>query len=227
MSNLNSSSRATVLSSIRRSLGVTGDERPRLHSIKERMSQAPVGILPALSLKTGDELLALFETKVLASASTFAHLTSKDEIPVEVSRYLRDKNLPQRIKHGEDALFTALPFDKTPLEVSKGATDGSDLIGLSHASSGIAETGTLLLTSGQDNPTTLNFLPDYHIIVVETKDVMGNLEEALAKVRATYGKGEMPRLVNLITGPSRSGDIEQKLLFGAHGPRSLHVIMVD
>lgn len=220
-------SRATVLNSIRRSLGVSGDERPRLHSIKERMSQAPLGILPVLSLKTGEELLKLFEAKVLASAATFTKLDRKDDIPTEVSRYLRDKNLPQRIKHGEDVLFTHLPFDKTPLEVAKGASDGSDLIGLSHASSGIAETGTLLLTSGQDNPTTLNFLPDYHIVVVEAKDVTGNLEGALAKVRSRYGKGEMPRLVNLITGPSRSGDIEQKLLFGAHGPRSLHVILVD
>jgi L-lactate dehydrogenase complex protein LldG len=221
------SSRATVLASIRRSLGVNGGELPRLDAVRERLAQAPLGVIPAMSLLPEDERLKLFETKVLASASTFEKVASYADIPLKVSEYLRGKNLPQRIKHGEDARLTNLPYDTTPLEVSQGATAGDDLTSLSHAFRGVAETGTLVLTSGKDNPTTLNFLPDYHIVVVNSKDVMGNLETALQGVRQNYGKGEMPRLVNLITGPSRSGDIEQKLLFGAHGPRSLHVIMVE
>jgi L-lactate dehydrogenase complex protein LldG len=108
-----------------------------------------------------------------------------------------------------------------------GASDGGDLAAVSHAVGGAAETGTLMLTSGPDNPTTLNFLPDYHIVVVGAADISGDLEGFWRTLRATYGRGQMPRTVNLITGPSRSGDIEQKLLLGAHGPRRLHVVIVN
>ncbi|MFX8828968.1 LUD domain-containing protein, partial [Acinetobacter baumannii] len=78
----------------------------------------------------------------------------------------------------------------------------------------VAESGTLVLTSGRDNPTTLNFLPEYHVVVVEASDIAGDYETIWNRVRAAYGKGTMPRTVNMVTGPSRSGDIEQTLLLG-------------
>jgi L-lactate dehydrogenase complex protein LldG len=62
--------------------------------------------------------------------------------------------------------------------------------------------------------------------VIDASDIVGDLETALTMVRRKFGRGEMPRTLNMITGPSRSGDIEQKLLLGAHGPRALHLIVV-
>jgi L-lactate dehydrogenase complex protein LldG len=83
------------------------------------------------------------------------------------------------------------------------------------------------MVSGSDNPTTLNFLPDNHLVVVAAGDLSGSFEEILEKLRARYGKEKMPRTLNLITGPSRSADIEQTLILGAHGPRKLHIIVVE
>jgi L-lactate dehydrogenase complex protein LldG len=97
---------------------------------------------------------------------------------------------------------------------------------VSHAFAAVAETGTLVLVSGADNPTTLNFLPDVHIVVVETSDVTPDFETVMARLRSRFGADAMPRTVNMITGPSRSADIEQTLILGAHGPRKLHVIVV-
>jgi L-lactate dehydrogenase complex protein LldG len=97
---------------------------------------------------------------------------------------------------------------------------------VSHAFAAVAETGTLVLTSGADNPTTLNFLPDVHIVVVAARDVAPDFESALTRLRGRFGAGVMPRAVNMITGPSRSADIEQTLILGAHGPRKLHVVVV-
>ena len=97
---------------------------------------------------------------------------------------------------------------------------------MSHAFGAAAETGSLVMVSGSENPSTLNFLPDNHIIVVSAKDIASDYETMWTKVRFTFGKGGMPRTVNWITGPSRSGDIEQTMLLGAHGPRRLHVIVV-
>ena len=82
------------------------------------------------------------------------------------------------------------------------------------------------MVSGADNPTTLNFLPDNHIVVLREADLAGDLETVWDRLRARYGKGIAPRTVNLITGPSRSGDIEQQIVLGAHGPRRLHIIIL-
>ena len=97
---------------------------------------------------------------------------------------------------------------------------------MSHALAGVAESGTLVLTSGVDNPTTLNFLPETHIVALRAEDIAGDYETVWEVIRKKYGPGQMPRTVNYITGPSRSADIEQKLLLGAHGPRRLHIIVV-
>jgi len=109
--------------------------------------------------------------------------------------------------------------------VTRGASDGHDLNALSAAFGAVAETGTLAMVSGPDNPSTLNMLPDNHVVVVFAEDVLSDFESVFAKLRLRYGD-EMPRTLNFITGPSRSADIEQTLLFGAHGPRRLHIVLV-
>lgn len=98
---------------------------------------------------------------------------------------------------------------------------------VSAAFAGIAETGTLMLISGPDNPTSLNFLPEAHIVVLPTAWIVGSYEEAFACFRAATKPSEMPRTINWITGPSRTADIEQTLLLGAHGPKQLLAILVD
>jgi L-lactate dehydrogenase complex protein LldG len=89
-----------------------------------------------------------------------------------------------------------------------------------------AESGTLLLASGPDTPTTINFRPETHVVVVDAGDIVGDYETVWDVVRERYGKGALPRTVNMITGPSRSGDIEQTIILGAHGPRRLHIVIV-
>lgn len=221
-----SSSRDTVFASIRRSLGVTGEERPRRDAVAERMARHPKGLLPKRSQVEGAERLALFAAMVEASGASFAPLERADDIPGAVATYLRDRNLPSRLRRGDDPRLASLPWAATSLDMSVGRSDGNDLSAISHAFGAVAESGTLALVSGQANPTTLNFLPDHHIVVVDARDVFGDYETFWERLREKYGHGLMPRTVNWVTGPSRSADIEQKLLFGAHGPRSLHVMMV-
>ena len=89
----------------------------------------------------------------------------------------------------------------------------------------MAETGTLMLPSGSETPSTLNFLPDTHVVVLKSRDVVGPYEEAWDRLRA--GGKTLPRTVNFVTGPSRTGDIEQTIYLGAHGPRHLHILLID
>jgi len=97
---------------------------------------------------------------------------------------------------------------------------------LSRAVAGVAETGTVLHASGAANPSTLVCLPEAHGIVVTRDRIVGAAEQAW-RLMAGGGPLNMPRAVHWITGPSRTADIEQTLLMGAHGPRRLHVLIAD
>lgn len=222
-----SSARDEIFARMRLSLGVTGAEAPRRAAVEERLAKAPRGIIPKRAEVSGTEGLAIFKLRAEEALATVAVVPDAAAVPAEAARFLRNSNLPATLRVGEDELLASMPWGSTAVEVSKGASSGGDLNAMSHAFAGIAETGTLVLASGSDNPTTLNFLPDNHIVVVEGKDVAGSFEEVLGRLRGVFGKGKMPRALNLVTGPSRSADIEQTLILGAHGPRKLHVIVVE
>ncbi len=222
-----SNARAEIFANIRRSLGVTGTEAPRRDAVDDRIERAPKGLIPGRGQVTGSERIALFKAEAERAQASVAMVSSAEAVPAAVADYLRDHNLPAAVRMGADARLASMPWGETALEITRGASEGRDLNGVSHAFAGIAESGTLVLVSGEDNPTTLNFLPDNHIVVVNAKDLAGDYEEMWGRIRFTYGKGQMPRTVNFVTGPSRSGDIEPTLLFGAHGPRRVHIVVVE
>jgi L-lactate dehydrogenase complex protein LldG len=221
------SARDQILGAIRRSLGVTGAEAPRRREVADRIAGHPRGVVPARGQGSPAERLDLFARMVEAAAGSIARVNDAGGVPAEVADFLRKHNLPMAARRGADARLGAIPWERAgTLDISTGAPDPKMLSSVSHAFAGAAETGTLVLTSGADNPTSLNFLPDNHIVVIDAKDVTGDYESVWQRLREKFGEAVMPRTVNLITGPSRSADIEQTLILGAHGPRRLHVIVV-
>jgi L-lactate dehydrogenase complex protein LldG len=221
------SARDLIFGSIRRSLGVSGHEAPRRKAVDDRLAQHPQGLVPARGQLPPKERLALFRAMVEAAAGSIETIPDAAAVPTAIAAFLRGHNLPMAVKRGGDPRLAALPWERERnLTVSVGPSDGKDLAAVSHAFVAVAESGTLMLVSGADNPTTLNFLPDTHLVVVDAKDVVGDYETLWRRLREKFGNGAMPRTVNLITGPSRSADIEQTLILGAHGPRRLHVLVV-
>ena len=221
------SARADILANIRRAIGVSGNERIRNQAVDDRIERAPKGVIPARGQLDAEGRKALFRDRAEAVQATIALVAKAEDVPAAVAEYLRANNLPANIRIGADQMLVAMPWEKTAVDVKSGPSDGHDLNAVSRAVAGVAETGTLVLTSGGDNPTTLNFLPDNHIVVLRAADITGDYESVWARLRRVHGKGVMPRTVNFITGPSRSADIEQKLQLGAHGPRNLHVVIVE
>lgn len=219
--------RDEVFASIRRSLRVTGAEAPRRSAVAARLSQAPTGVIPARGRGDAAARIACFKAEANRAAATLADVASPEDVPAEIARFLRERNMPATLRMGDDARLAAMPWAATSLEIARGPSDGHDLNAVSAAFAGIAESGTLALASGPDNPTTLNFLPDNHIVVLFVRDVVGDLESAFGRLREALGPGNAPRTLNFITGPSRSADIEQTLMFGAHGPRRLHIVLVS
>jgi len=221
------SSRAAVLASIRRSLGVTGDEATRRFEVETRLKQAPPGIVPKRGQGDVAARAAVFKAEAERAQASVVEIEGWAQAPAEVARFLRENNCPATLRMGDDPRLAAAPWSETSLEILRGASDGADVNAVSAAFAGVAETGTLALVSGPDNPTTLNFLAENHIVLLPREAIEADYESVFAKLRGIYGKGGAPRTVNFITGPSRSADIEQTLLLGAHGPRRLHIVVVD
>ena len=219
--------RDLIFGSIRRSLGVSGREATRRKTVGDRLAQHPRGLVPARGQLAAQERVALFRAMVEAANGSVDEIADAADVPGAIAALLRAHNLPMAVRRGADPRLAALPWERErTLDVAVGPSDGKDVVAVSHAFGAAAESGTLMLLSGPDNPTTLNFLPDTHIVILDAKDVAGDYETLWKRLREKFGDGLMPRAVNLITGPSRSADIEQTLILGAHGPRRLHVIVV-
>lgn len=221
------SGRDIVLGKVRRALGVSGQEQARKGAVAARLANPQANLIPARGQRDREGRVALFKAMAEKVSASVERLPSAADVPTSVARHLRNHNLPQQIRAGADPKIEALDWSREPqLERLSGASDGRDAVSLSHAFAGVAESGTLMLLSGPDNPTTLNFLPDTHIVMVDADDIAGDYETVWKRIREVHGAGKLPRTVNMVTGPSRSADIEQTLILGAHGPRALHILIV-
>ena len=185
--------------------------------------------MPARGQLPPTERVDLFEAQAAAVQASVSRVGALAEVPEAVAAYLREQNLPGQLRVSPDPTVADLPWTENAplLTVSTGPARDADAVSVTPAFAGIAETGTLILTSGKDRPATLNILPETHIVVLKASQVVGAYEDAWDLLRQAEGEGVMPRGVNLITGPSRTGDIEQKIQLGAHGPRRLHIVVVE
>ena len=198
------SAREQILSKIRSSLQDGPGEAVRradaaAHIASHRRHPTPGRVAG----KGAGELHALFKDHLEALSTTVISVNSDAEVPEALSEYLRSSNLPQTVRRGHDERLTQIPWSNAPtLELHKGRGEPRDEVGLSHAVAGVAETGTVVLTSGADNPVTLNFMPETHVVVVRAEDVVGPYEDALQRVRDRAQSSGLPRTINMISGPS-------------------------
>jgi len=222
-----SDGRTQIFDRIRRGLRRDAPDAATVAKIDQRLAAHAPGLIPARGQLAGEDLVRLFSEQAVKVSASVERLIDSSEIPAAVARYLRANNLPAEIRLAPDPLVSGLDWSGEPLlTVSTGASDGSHLAALSPAFAGVAETATLMMISGPATPTTLNFLPDHHLVLLPRSRLVGSYEQAWSRLRQLMGAA-MPRAVNLITGPSRSADIGHVPQLGAHGPRRLHILIVD
>lgn len=223
-----SAARDQILGSLRKSLGRGPLEGEDAAKLREKLARPTRNLIPERANLDHDGQVALFKTKVQEAACSLSEVDSMDAVPGALADWLARENMAARVIQSP-ALAGDLDWSTAPtMEVKTGASDGTDETSLTPIFAGVAETGTMMLQSDAALPTSLNFLPENHVVVVRENQIVGPLEDAWARLRAARADASdtMPRTVNLITGPSRTGDIEQKIQMGAHGPRRLHVILV-
>lgn len=222
-------SREAILGAIRRGLRrgpLPADQQAMLAG---RLARHPRQLVPARSQLPRPAQVALFLANLEKEFASFARVADAAAVPGAIADYLAAQNLPP-----EFALAPALetlPWQDRPLlKWQARPARPDDVVAVQAAFAGIAETGTLMLPSGKATPTTLNIVAETAIAVLRASRIVGPYEAAWDLLRAerTGADGRfMPRNVMLVTGPSRSADIEQTLELGAHGPRRLHVVIID
>lgn len=218
--------RADILEGIRRSLKRGELKGPERATVEKRLSKPPRGPVVARAQLGQAERVRLFCQWAESNNATVARV-APSEVPAEVSAYLARNNLPAEAVLAPSATLESFDWAaQKMLALRRGRGEGSDQVSITGAFAGIAETGTIVTASGADHPVTLNLLPDTHIVILREGDIVAGYEEVWERLRQHYGKNGMPRTVNTITGPSRTGDIEQTIELGAHGPRRMHILVV-
>ena len=223
----NRASRDAVLERVRKALGLT-DSRAQARADAEAYiaahAQGPRPAMPA-------DLVARFLQRATDMASTVERLPSLAAVPGAVARYLDALVLPPALVAQKSHTgvcwpeLASLDWAGAGLAIEARPTVGADRLGITGCFCAIAETGTLMFLSGVATPTATTLLPDTHIAVVRAGRIVSGMEEAFALVRAE--RGTMPRAINMISGPSRTGDIEQTIVLGAHGPYRVHILLVE
>lgn len=224
----NIAARDSIFGNIRRrpagSAGHGAASEDRHAPARARLEDHPASTIPARSQLPGDEKVELFVAMAREAAADVKPLDDLADLGRELQTLAQEISLAGLACTDPELLPLLHGLEAPPEVLPRPAQDGDDA-SLVEAFCGIAETGTLMLFSGQDRPTGQHFLPETHIVLLRRSGILGAYEEAWERLRAR-GEG-MPRSLNLITGPSRSADIEQKLQMGAHGPRRLVILLLN
>lgn len=218
-------SKQAIIGAIRRGLKRGALPQDQQAMLAARMAAHPRHIVPERGQRDAEGRARLFVEYVEREFGTVTRLPDLAAVPAAIAAYLAQQNLPPTLVVAPHPVLEAIPFADLPLlGVRFGGSAPTDLVSLQHGFAGIAETGTVLLPSGPTRPVLNNLLPECAIILIETKNIVAAYEDAFDRLRA---QGPMPRNVMLVTGPSRSADIEQVQELGAHGPRRLHILLID
>jgi L-lactate dehydrogenase complex protein LldG len=184
----------------------------------EYLQKHPEGPRPAL----GTDLVKRFKEQALRMSDTVEEVTAWSDVPTAVAHYL------DGIQAGKRAVawptLEKLPWTETGIQIEVRTPTNEDAVGITGSFCAVAETGSLLLLSGPDAFVSASLLPETHIAIVQASRIVAAMEDAFSLMRTE--RGELPRTASFISGPSRTGDIEQTIVLGAHGPARVHVIIV-
>ena len=225
----NSGAREAILKSIRSHLALSRNLDAREEEIKPRTETVLDLVSTALSEATS--IVDLFKTSLEAVDGRCLIVHDDSELLhaiTEIMRNLRQTKLPSlRVAVSDSSevrrLVGLIELDLDEVAVTPSAADVFNFdIGISGAQAGIAETGTLLLDSSRERHRLVSLVPPVHIAILDAAKIVATLGEALSLMR----KGEqVSPIVTLVTGPSRTADIELTLAIGVHGPQELYVVI--
>jgi L-lactate dehydrogenase complex protein LldG len=184
--------------------------------------------LPAVGPSLDDQSI-LFASNSAQLRTEVHAVASLGEAAAQLALLARENNWRQIAAHrhplalplaqglGLSLLLTDDGYAIPDLESCQAAITGCDAL--------VAQTGSILVSSGSAGGRALSVLPPHHVVVAQRSQMVPDLAAALAGARKRYAPN-WPSFLSFITGPSRTGDIERILVLGAHGPKRLTVLIV-
>jgi L-lactate utilization protein LutC len=179
----------------------------------------------------GPDPLARLRDEVAAAGGT-AHLVADLDAAVATVLALVQQRSAHRVLLGDGALLHEVGLEaklaalgieaRTTASLGAGSREAFFVadVGITGADALVAETGTVALETRPGQPRALSLLPPVHVVVATREQVVGDLFDLFQR------PGALPSCLSLITGPSKTGDIELKLVTGVHGPGEVHVVVV-
>lgn len=203
-----SDSRKQVLTNIRTALNRAGPLPDSVAtSLQARLTRPRANLKPAI----GPDLIVHFIHKLQSVSGKITRVASIDEVAEVVAAHLQRYSLGEALVVAPDPALDGIPWSNR-LSIERRAAVGSDRLTVTGAYAAVAETGSVVLLSSPQSPTTLNFLPDDHLVVVREAQIVAHIEDVWVRMRGD--KRAMPRTVNFITGPSKTADVEQTIQEG-------------
>ena len=187
--------------------------RPRRHK-----TPSPQTAMPGWA---GDPLTS-FIARAEASIAQPHRIASIADAPAKIADILRLTNAAPELHVPPESSLVQLPWHAAPAVTVSAAAPTGEQSALSAAEFGIAETGTLVFFSGPNSRSSWHFLPGREFVLIERSRILPRLEDVIAQIEKLPG---IPATINLVTGPSRTADIEQTIELGAHGPREIHILI--
>jgi L-lactate dehydrogenase complex protein LldG len=214
-----SEARAEILGRVRRA------QRSELqqHEILEALTD--LGAAPPAP-RDAESVTEAFKLRLEANHASLETCASRSDAVQCISRYLYKRHNTHKVVAGHDTRLAAMPWRDGGVLVRFDKAAAEDPVSISYAKLGVAESGSLVLFSNRDNPAANNWLVQDHVILLDQQDLVPDFERAWGKIREQQVETGSPRGISFISGPSSTADIKGHMVFGAHGPQRLHVILV-
>ena len=193
-------------------------DQSELDQVAQYLAQHEGGPRPAI----GNDLVERFRQQALRTSQTIDEIGSIEEAPAAIARYLDGLGLAKSAIAWQT--LEQLPWQQAGMQMAFRPPVNEDLVGVTGCFCAVAETGTLMMLSGAQTYASAALLPETHIAIVPVSRIVAGIEDAFALAKTE--RGGLPRATNFISGPSRTGDIEQTIVLGAHGPYRVHLILV-
>lgn len=171
-----------------------------------------------------DSLDVTFAQALLAVAGKFVYCESEDEFSGILKSFILEKDWP--LLFCLDPLLqnklkqSGIPYESDPAKITEAR------IGITRCEALIARFGSVMVSSRLNPGRKIIVAPEIHVVIGFTSQLVPDLKQAYKLIRKKYGI-DFPSMVSVITGPSRTADIEKTLVMGAHGPRELYVFLIE
>lgn len=205
--------REKVLKSIRNAL-LKKNDNLFFNAVEDEKIYSPVDPLPELA----------FAEALKSAGGNFIYCEDEHEMLRQLSALITQKKWEQVITFN-DNIEELLKLSNIPVVNDTGKIAFTKA-GITLCESLIARLGTVVVSSAVSDGRRLSFTPESHIVIAYASQVVPDIKQALKAISLRYGN-KLPSFITMITGPSRTADIEKTLVMGVHGPKELYVFLID